>query len=180
MSVAICNGGMQPAGFKARDGKLWFPTGDGVAVVDPSIVPFNPTPPPVIIEGCILDRQPVDFRRGLRITPEQDILEINYTGLSFVKSEQMRFRYKMQGLDRDWVEAGTRRTAYYPYLPPGSYTFTVIAANSDGIWNAEGASLQITVVPPFWRTWWFMTLVSLRARKQLTSRFQNVRTCRAG
>jgi len=75
----------------------------------------------------------------------------------------MRFRYKLQGLDRDWVEAGTRRTAYYPYLPPGSYTFTVIAANSDGIWNTNGASLQITVVPPFWRSWWFLSLVTLAA-----------------
>jgi len=163
LAVPGCSGGLQPAGFKARDGKLWFATGDGVAVVDPTIVPFNPTPPPVMIEGCILDLQPVDFRNGVRITPEQDILEINYTGLSFIKSEKMRFRYKLQGLDRDWVEAGTRRTAYYPYLPPGSYNFTVIAANSDGVWNLEGSSLQITVLPPLWRTWWFISLVTLAA-----------------
>src|SRR5215510_13304370 len=163
LAVPGCSGGLQPAGFKARDGKLWFATQDGVAVIDPTIVPFNPAPPPVMIEGCVLAGQSVDFRRGVRVTPEQDILEINYTGLSFIKSAQMRFRYKLQGLDRDWVEAGTRRTAYYPYLPPGSYTFTVIAANSDGFWNTNGASLQITVLPPFWRTWWFIALVLLGA-----------------
>ena len=73
----------------------------------------------------------------------------------------MRFRYKLQGLDREWVEAGDRRTAYYSHLPPGRYTFTVTGANSDGVWNQTGASLAVTVVPPFWRTWWFTGLAGL-------------------
>jgi signal transduction histidine kinase len=156
-----CNGGFQPAGFRARDGTLWFATSDGVAVVDPAIVPLNPTRPPLVIESCLLDRESVDCRAGLRIEPHREVVEIAYTGLSFVSPEQMRFRYKLQGLDRDWVEAGARRTAYYAHLPPGSYTFTVMGANSDGIWNQTGASLAITVVPPFWRTWWFTGLVGL-------------------
>jgi signal transduction histidine kinase len=144
-----------------RDGKLWFPMLGGIAVVDPAAVPFNPAPPPVVIEECLLDRQPVAFQSGLQIRPGAQNLEINYTGLSLIKSEQLRFRYRLEGLDHDWVEAGTRRTAYYPHLPPGSYTFEVRAANSDGIWNTEGQRLRITVLPPFYRTWWFLTLATL-------------------
>ena len=154
-------GGFQPAGFRARDGMLWFPTSDGVAVVNPTLVPVNETPPPMVIESCLLDRDLVECRDGLRIEPQQEVVEIAYTGLSFISPAQMRFRYKMQGLDREWVEAGDRRTAYYSHLPPGHYTFTVTGANSDGIWNHTGASLAITVVPPFWRTWWFTGLVGL-------------------
>ena len=130
-------GGFQPAGFRARDGMLWFPTSDGVAVVNPTLVPVNETPPPMVIESCLVDRELVECRDGLRIEPHQEVVEIAYTGLSFISPAQMRFRYKMQGLDRDWVEAGDRRTAYYSHLPPGHYTFTVMGANSDGIWNHD-------------------------------------------
>ena len=156
-----CTGGFQPAGFRAPDGMLWFPTSDGIAVIDPTLAPVNETAPPLIIESCQLDRESVDCRGGLRIEPRQEVVEIAYTGLSFANPEQMRFRYKLQGLDREWVEAGDRRTAYYSHLPPGRYTFTVTGANSDGIWNHSGASLAITVVPPFWRTWWFTGLAGL-------------------
>jgi signal transduction histidine kinase len=88
-------------------------------------------------------------------------LDIQYTALSFVKSNQIRFRYRMEGLDPDWIEAGTRRTAYYTRIPPGSYTFRVIAANSDGVWNNEGAKMAVRVLPPYYRTWWFQLPVSL-------------------
>jgi ligand-binding sensor domain-containing protein len=156
-----CTSVGQPAGFKARDGKLWFPTEEGVAVVDPKAVQSNPTPPPVLIEECLLDRHPVAFRDALEVRPRQQNLEIHYTGLSLIKSEQIRFKYKLAGLDHDWVEAGTRRTAYYPHVPPGEYTFTVVAANSHGVWNTEGKSLRVVVLPPFYRTWWFLTLATL-------------------
>ncbi|HEX9002938.1 MAG TPA: two-component regulator propeller domain-containing protein [Blastocatellia bacterium] len=158
-----CNGGRQPAGVRARDGKLWFPTLDGAVVVDPEAAPFNSVPPPVQIESVVLDRHTVDFQNEVRISPDQKYLEISYAGLSFVKSEQTRFRYRLEGQDNNWQEAGTRRVAYYSYLPPGDYTFTVTAANSDGIWNPAGASVRIVVAPPFWRTWWFLSLVSLSA-----------------
>jgi signal transduction histidine kinase len=85
-------------------------------------------------------------------------LEIRYTGLSFIKPEQIRFRYRLEGLDENWTEAGERRAAFYPYLPPGRYRFRVIAANSDNVWNEQGASLEIVVLPPFYRTWWFLIL----------------------
>jgi signal transduction histidine kinase/ligand-binding sensor domain-containing protein len=156
-----CTGGFQPSGFRAHDGTLWFATSRGVAVINPALAPVNTTPPPIVIESCLLDRESVECRDGLRIEPHQETIEIAYTGLSFISPEQMRFRYKILGLDRDWVEAGDRRTAYYSHLPPGQYTFTVIGANSDGIWNETGANLRVTVVPPFWRTWWFTGLASL-------------------
>lgn len=158
-----CLGGFQPAGFKARDGSLWFPTQEGVAIIDPRRVSTNSIPPPVALEECLLDRRIVDWRQGVQIHPGQASLEITYTGLSFDRAEQVRFRYRLEGLDADWIEAGTRRTAYYSHLPPGSYNFKVIAANSDGIWNTEGQSLRIIVLPPFYRTWWFLMLAGLGA-----------------
>ncbi len=88
--------------------------------------------------------------------PGQANLEIDYTGLSFIKPEQIRFRYRLEGLDDDWTEAGNRRTAFFPYLAPGEYTFRVIAANSDNVWNEEGAWVKIVVKPPFYRTWFFL------------------------
>jgi signal transduction histidine kinase/ligand-binding sensor domain-containing protein len=150
-----CNGGTQPAGIKTRDGRLWFPTQDGVAVIDPKDVSINPLPPPVVVESVLIDRQSAAFGDELKIAPGKNDLEINYTGLSFIKPEQVRFRYKLEGLNDDWIEAGNRRAAYYSYVPPGEYTFRVIAANSDGVWNTTGAMIRVVVQPPFWRTWWF-------------------------
>lgn len=156
MLNAECNGGRQPSALKNKDGKLWFPTQDGIAIIDPEAVPFNPNPPPVVIESAVLAGNSIDLKDKLEIQPNQDNLEIKYTGLSFIKPEQTRFRYKLEGLDENWTEAGTRREAFYPYLPPGTYTFRVIAANSDNVWNEQGATLKITVYPPFYRTWWFI------------------------
>lgn len=156
-----CNGGRYPSALKSRDGRLWFPTLDGVAVVDPEAVSFNPTPPPVVIESATLDRESLDFRHPIAIHPGQAQLEIAYAGLSFIKPEHVRFKYRMEGLDRDWVEAGNRRVAYFSHLPAGHYTFHVIAANSDGVWNETGATLAVTVYPPFWQTQWFLGLVVL-------------------
>jgi signal transduction histidine kinase/ligand-binding sensor domain-containing protein len=156
-----CNGGRQPAGFIAQDGKLWFPTMGGVVVIDPDAAQANPQLPPVIIETIKLDRGQVDFRNGVTVAPGQRDLEINYTGLSLVKSDQARFKYKLEGLDADWVDAGTRRVVNFTYLPPGGYRFRVIAANSDGVWNNEGAALDIFVATPFYRAWWFIALVTL-------------------
>jgi len=156
-----CNGGRQPAGLVAADGRLWFPTMGGVAVIDPEAAQANPQPPPALIEAVTLERRRVDFSQGVTMEPGQRDLEINYTGLSLMKSEQVKFKYRLEGLDADWVDVGTRRAAYFPYLPPGSYRFRVIAANSDGVWNNEGASLDIFVATPFYQAWWFITLAVL-------------------
>ena len=155
---AECNGGLQPAGIRARDGRLWFPTQDGVAVVDPEAVTTNPVPPPVVIESISLDHKPQALGRPTRVPPGRESLEIEYTALSFINSDHIRFRYKLEGLDSGWEEANTRRTAYYSHLRPGKYLFRVIAANSDNVWNTEGQTASITVLPPFYQTWWFLML----------------------
>lgn len=166
-----CNGGRSPAGTKTRDGRLWFPTQDGVAVIDPENITINANPPPVGIEGVKIDNESLevedffsatqDLRSAIEVAPDQRNFEIEYTALSFINSENSRFKYKLEGLQNDWVDAGTRRTAYYSFVPPGDYTFRVIAANSDGVWNEEGKSIRIKVLPPFYQTWWFMTIAAL-------------------
>jgi hypothetical protein len=126
-------------------------------VIDPQRVPVNQQPPSVVIESLNIDTEPVSARLPVELQPGQVNVEIHYSGLSFINPELVKFKYRLEGLDKDWVDAGTRRTAYYAHLPPGKYIFRVIAANRDGVWNEEGATMQITVVPPFWRTWWFIS-----------------------
>ena len=185
---AECNGGRQPAGWKARDGRLWFPTARGAAVIDPSRLELNQHPPPVVIEQCRLNNETVPAGEVVTIAPEQNgSLEIRYQGLSFIRPAQQRFRYRLTGIDPDWIEVGSRRAAYYSHLPPGSYTFTVLAANSDGIWNTRGASLHLEVLPSFWQTWWFsagsvaaaLTLILL-AFERRQARFRREQALRDG
>ena len=102
-------------------------------------------------ENVLADRQPVDFRNGAAINAGQKDLEIQYTGISLIKSEQIKFKYKLDGHDADWIDAWTRRTAYYSYLPPGEYVFRVKAANSDGIWNEQGSAVKIELKPYFYQ-----------------------------
>ena len=156
-----CNGGASPAGIKALDGRIWFPTQKGIAVINPETVPFNSHPPPVVIESLVVDTKPFALLSPVKIEPGQTNLEIHYAGLSFINPELVKFKYKLEGLDEDWIDATTRRTAFYSHLPPGKYLFTVIAANRDGVWNEQGAKLEITVVAPFWRTDWFIALAAL-------------------
>jgi len=156
-----CNGGRQPAGCRTRDGRLWFPTQEGVAIIDPAAIPVNAARPPVRIETVAINHQPVTFGGTLYLYPGQDNLEIGFTAISFLDSDRMTFKYRLEGLDRDWTDSGTRRTAYLSRIPPGRYTFRVTAANSDGVWNDVGAAIKLVVVPPFYRTWWFITLVCL-------------------
>jgi signal transduction histidine kinase/ligand-binding sensor domain-containing protein len=158
LATLECNGGRQPSGLKTADGKLWFPTAGGVAIVDTKAVQSNTVPPPVLIEEFRLDDETIDFQRGVEVPPNKNNFEIRFTAPSFIKPEYIRFKYKLAGLDDDWHDAGERRTISYNQIPAGQYRFVVIAANSDGVWNTTGASLEITVVPPFWRRWWFITL----------------------
>ena len=161
MHSVECNGGVWPAGTTTRDGKLWFPTLDGVAVIDPESIAYDAHPPPVIIESALIDRAPLSVATPLRLFPGQRNLEIHYTAPTFVKSSQTHFKYRLEGQESQWVDAGPRRTAYYAYLPPGRYTFRVIASNSDGIWNLGGQAIAITVLAPFYETWWFAALAFL-------------------
>jgi signal transduction histidine kinase/ligand-binding sensor domain-containing protein len=162
LSTLECSGGFQPAGCRTSDGRLWFPTSKGLAVLDPEDVRINPRPPPIVIEEVTVDGDTIPSfpgtgqatRHGLTIPPGKQRFEFRYTGLSFVAPEKVRFKYRLKGLESEWVDAN-RRFATYSYLKPGDYTFEVTACNNDGIWNDTGASLALTVLPQFWQTWWF-------------------------
>jgi diguanylate cyclase (GGDEF)-like protein len=160
MKSAECNGG-SPAGIRARDGKLWFPTTRGAVHVDPAHLPTNPLRPPVVIEDVRVDERVADRFAPLRLPPGTQTLEIQYTALSLAAPASVRFRYRLEGYEPAWVEAGTRRTAYYTRLPAGSYRFRVIACNNDGLWNEQGAALAFRVEPRVYETGWFRILAVL-------------------
>ena len=155
MLSSECNGGRQPASVADKDGRFWFPTQDGVVVIEPGNERANDLPPPVVIESATIEREPADIAAGLSVPAGRENVEINYAGISLIKSDQIRYRYRLEGHDADWVDAGTRRTAYYSYLPPGHYRFVVTAGNSDDVWNQTGASLAVAFQPFFYQTWWF-------------------------
>jgi signal transduction histidine kinase/streptogramin lyase len=166
-----CVGGFQPSSLRSRDGRLWFPTVKGFAIVDPAQVPHNPLPPPVLIDGVIVDGStvlprgnsvgPETLEAGVEVPAGKHRVEIQYTALSLTAPKKARFKYKLEGLETSWNEAATKRSAEYSYIPPGHYEFHVIACNNDEVWNDAGVSLAVTVLPYFWQTGWFMTLVAL-------------------
>ena len=162
-----CSGGFQPGVCQTTDGRLWFPTAKGLAIIDPRSFTTNTVPPPVVIEELLVEDQPVRFqagqaadrptgsRPGVQIPAGKERFEIRYTGLSFAAPDKVRFKYRLEGLEKDWLDAGAKRFAQYSYLRPGAYTFRVMACNNDDVWNEEGASLSFTVLPHVWQTWWF-------------------------
>ncbi len=150
-----------PAGWKSSDGKLWFPTMKGLAMIDPENIKTNEQPPPVILEQIIIDNELIDLEENVPFSPGKKKFEFHYTGLSFLVPEKVKFKYKLDGFDKDWIDAGTRRTAYYTNIPPGDYTFKVIACNNDGVWNETGASFHFYLRSYFYQTKWFYGLCVL-------------------
>ena len=153
-----CNGA-EPAGWKTRDGRLWFPTMKGVVAIDPR--QRDPRPPRVAIEQVTVDRAAMPATQSLEMKPGQESVEIQYTALRSSRPQLVRFRYRLDGLDDEWIEAGTRRTAYYSHLPPGQFTFHVMADSGEGVWSRDDASFSVTVEPPFYQTWWFRTFLAV-------------------
>jgi ligand-binding sensor domain-containing protein/signal transduction histidine kinase len=147
-----CYGNYQSNGCRSRDGKLWFASDRGLVMADPRDLRINQRPPPVVIEQVLIDRQPVAGSRRVELKAGQRDIEFRYTALTFVAPGKVRFRHRLEGHDRDWIEAGPRRAAFYSGLRPGQYEFRVIACNSDGVWNEKGASLAIMQVPAFHQT----------------------------
>ncbi|HKR64593.1 MAG TPA: two-component regulator propeller domain-containing protein [Thermoanaerobaculia bacterium] len=152
MPSTECNGAF-PGAIRTRDGRLWVSTARGVAVVDPHANFRNAIPPPVHIEEVLLDGVPAT-QRPLRVPPGTQRLELRYTALSLRAPERVRFRYRLDGYDRDWVDAGTSRDAHYSRLVPGSYTLRVVAVNEDGVPSNGEARLAMTVDPQWFETWW--------------------------
>ena len=148
-----------PPAWRTRDGQLWFPTLKGVVSIDPARMIGNDISPPVMIESTKADGQLVQPEGAVR--PGRGQLEFEYSALSFVAPRQVKFLYKLQGFDADWVDPGTRRVAYYTNVPPGKYLFQVKAANNDGVWNQSGAALALELRPHLYQTPWFYGLLAL-------------------
>ncbi len=151
-----CNGGFQPAGWQTRDGRLLFPTMKGLAIVDPGKLKTNHIPPPVAIERVTVNGLSFDPGTSITAKPGKGQLEFEFTAPSLVASDKIRFKYKLDGFDREWIDAGARREAYYTNIPPGEYRFAVIACNNDGVWNTTGASEALILSPHFYQTWLFL------------------------
>ena len=155
------NGGVSPAGWKARDGTLWFAGAAGAVAVPPGPVRTNAAAPPVAILGVRADGVAVAPEGPVRLGPGLRRLSIDYTALSFIGAGALPFRYRLDGVDDGWVEAGTIREADYTNLSPGRYTFRVQAANADGVWSEAPATLDIELAPSLTQTWWFRALAVL-------------------
>ena len=163
-----CSAGSQPAACRTRDGRLWFPTTKGLVLVNPADLKPNRQPPLVMIESVRIggreqktNRFSPAWRQSVTIPPGHEQLEIHYTALNFPAPREVQFKYRLEGHETAWTEAGDTRVAYYNKLPPGNYRFHVIACNEDRVWNETGDALEVTVQPQFWQTWWFRAAVIL-------------------
>jgi signal transduction histidine kinase/CheY-like chemotaxis protein len=165
MGSRECNGGNSPVAWKTRDGKLWFVTMKGAAVMDPGAMQVNPLPPPVFIEEIIVDNKeshllfPAAEKKVF--PPGHERFEFKYAALSYLSPERVKFKYILEGFDTEWQDAGTQRTAHYTKIPPGNYTFRVIACNDQGVWNETGASFSFYLGAFFYQACWFYILCAL-------------------
>jgi len=155
MRSASAAGGQQPAGFVASDGKLWFPTYRGIAVLDPARIPAAGRSPRVAIEEVLVDGRAADLRRPIVLRPGAERLEVHYTALTLVAPDRVRFRILLDGLEREPVDVGPRRVAYYTNLPSGSYVFRVSAADAGGEWGESETTLSFRKRPRAREAWWF-------------------------
>lgn len=161
MRISECSSGGHPAALRLADGELWFATLKGVARVDPAHMPVNRVAPPVVIERVSVDDTAQGAPARLKVAPGHSHYEFDYAGLSFVAPQKVEYRYQLAGFDKAWVNAGTRRVAYYTNLPHGNYTFRVMARNNDGVWSTAAATVQLTVEPHFYQRLWFQLLLAL-------------------
>ncbi|WP_058186718.1 sensor histidine kinase [Terracidiphilus gabretensis] len=153
-----------PAAWRSADGRLWFATPKGLIAVDPAHFPVNTVPPPVSIERFTIDDADQALHAAdslLSVESGRVHFEFDYAAMSFTAPQKVRYRYMLEGFDKAWTDAGSRRTAYYTNIPPGTYTFRVQAANNDGVWNTTGAALRFELRPRFYQTIWFYVLLGL-------------------
>jgi len=161
-----------PTAIRGTDGRLWFTTTRGAAWVDPHHVYRNKLPPPVVIQSIVADGSRLSSASKLELPARTKNLQIAYAGLSLSVPERVQYRYRLKGLDDTWQSVGTRRTAYYTKLPPGSYDFQVIASNDVGVWNEVGAELPIRIIPAWYQTWWFYALSALLVTATLAALYR--------
>jgi hypothetical protein len=147
--------------IQGTDGRLWFLASKGIVWVDPANISTNALPPPVLIRSVRANGRQAGSLTNLALPPRTTNLQISYTALSLSVPEKVRFRYRLEGVDKDWQDVGTRREAFYTRLGPGKYHFRVIACNNDGVWNEEGAHLDFNIAPAWYQTIWFRGLYVL-------------------
>ena len=151
----------EPNIWKMKDGRIMFPTVAGAAVVDPAKIRLNTVPPRVVLERFSADNAPRDMKQEIALPPGTGNLEFQYVGITFIGSNQVQYKYKLDGYESNWVNPGTRNVAYYTHLGPGSYKFHVIAANADGVWDSTGASAAFSIRPHFYEAGWFYVLAAI-------------------
>ncbi|MGC3961401.1 MAG: two-component regulator propeller domain-containing protein [Verrucomicrobiota bacterium] len=162
-----CTSGSQPAACRTRAGKLWFPTTKGLVGVTPTQLAPNTNPPPVMIESVLVDGVPQNtnplqfsWRQDVIVPAAKEVVEIHFTSLNLTAPKQARFQYQLENHSK-WSEPSEMRVARFTKLPYGQYRFQVRASNEDGVWSNKPATLSIVVEPPFWKTWWFQTLLAV-------------------
>lgn len=173
LPILECTGGSQPTCWKGNDGRLWFTTTKAVVWVDPNHLPRNSVPPQVFVEEIQVDGKETfsnafattnSFKThpgDLKLTPGRHYIEFKFTAASLTSPDKVNFKWKLSGLENDWVNGGARRSVSYSLLPPGNYQFHVCACNNDGIWNTTGAIVNLTVMPFFWQRWWFKLAIGI-------------------
>jgi signal transduction histidine kinase/ligand-binding sensor domain-containing protein len=154
--------GIPPTPLLLSNGELWFPTRGGVAIVDTDLAQHQQLTPPIVLERFLVDDIPQDLsNRSPAIAFGHQRLTLEYAALNFTAPTEVRYRFQLSGFDKTWTEAGTRRSASYTNLPPGTYDFRVEAMNPNGLWSDSAAHLHFRIIPPFYRRWWFITLALL-------------------
>ncbi|HSS20375.1 MAG TPA: two-component regulator propeller domain-containing protein [Pyrinomonadaceae bacterium] len=159
MRSSECIGLTQPGGYKTKDGKLWFPTVAGAISIDPNRVQSLRVPIQVHVEQVIADNKAIGGQQSVSLEAGTAQIEIRYTAPTFVAPERIRFKYRLEGFDADWIDAGSRRSAFYTSLPPGKYRFSVLASDERGTWPQSGAWMTIQLEPRFYQTYWFYALL---------------------
>ena len=144
-----------PTAARAADGRLWFATTGGIAIIDPKRLTMNPIPPPIVIESIKADDRVWSRVDQPQLPARTRNIEIRYAALSLTDAERVRFRYKLDGYDEDWRGPVAERQVAYTNLPPDTYRFRLTASNNDGLWNTESSTLTFTILPAFYQTTWF-------------------------
>ena len=185
LRVSEGSGSGHPAIWAARNGDIWFATVRGAALLASAADSLNRVVPPVAIENVLIDDVAYAPSQTGDISPGHARISFEYAALSFLAPQRVQYKYRLEGFDKNWIDAGTRRVAYYTNLPPRTYHFRVIARNNDGFWNERGAAVDFRILPRFYQNWWFYLLMLFAAAasvygfyvwrlRQVNSRFEAV------
>ena len=161
--------GAQVLNANVRQGRMWFLTSRGLVLAKEHALKWNSLPPPVVLEQVLVENEPVPLSDDIHIQPGREKIQFQYTALSLAAPEKVRFRVRLAGFDRDWVDMAGNRTARYTRVPPGRYDFRVMACNNDGVWSEAVAGVRLVVAPFWWQTGWFRVAMLILAGAAVVS-----------